>query len=210
MDLEIFSLCIWIFQLVNVQFRTHNFSSRKYAQAQMLCVCVRIIYFTRFIFEKVFDLIEFVNQKLHRNMGAWLELVLVCARYGMKKRKYNQIHSMQRMKYNLITLEELAALAQNQCSPPIAVNKLPFCVCYFSRSFVPPSLLRSSFFFSSIVALLFTVVVYERTIVFSGQTSGSTDFSINSSRCAQPPALPNNHQYFNLTFCCLPMEMICV
>lgn len=53
----------------------------------------------------------------------------------------------------------------------------------------------------SIVPLAAAAVVYEWTIVFSGQTSGSTDFSINSSRCAQPPALPNNHQYFNLTFC---------
>lgn len=85
---------------------------------------------------------------------------------------------------------------ESQCSPPIAVNKLPLFV-FFS------SFLHSLTSFVFFVPLLYLLLLFmnERTIVFSGQTSGSTDFSINSSRCAQPPALPNNHQYFSLTFC---------
>lgn len=80
------------------------------------------------------------------------------ARYEVNERrkKDTKSHSMQRMKYNLITPEVLAALAQSQCSPPIAVNKLPLYTV--SRSL--PSFL--GLFWFSIVPLRAAAVVYER------------------------------------------------
>lgn len=49
-----------------VRFCAHNFSLRLCEVCALCCVYVNESYFTRFNLEKVFDLIEFVNQKLHR------------------------------------------------------------------------------------------------------------------------------------------------
>lgn len=74
---------------------------------------------------------------------------------------------VKQQKYNLITPEELAALAESMLTKQ-STNY---------RFFLP--LLLLSLHWKCTIGLFIRI-----TIVFSGQTSGSTDFSINSSRCS--------------------------
>lgn len=178
--------------VVNVQFRAHNFSLKK-IRAHRLCVYANESYFTRFNLEKVFDLIEFVNQKLHRK-----ECVCWCAaRYEVNQP--NPFHAKNEIQFNY-TRSASSTCTESQCS--LHRSQSTNYRCTHSAARTPHSWKIWLWFFNCTICWL-AAVVYERTIVFSGQTSGSTDFSINSSRCAQPPALPNNHQYFSLTFCWL-------